>query len=68
MVGGVPVSPAGTKSQWQWRPLDTSVVGDVTARRSKMNGEFVSLKKWSVTSRAVFYRIKSAVARIFTAW
>ena len=21
--------------QWQWRPLDTSVVGDVTARRSK---------------------------------
>ena len=26
------------------RPLDTSVVGDVAVRRSKMHGEFVSLK------------------------
>ena len=34
--------------------LDTSVVGDVTARRSKMHGEFVSLKQRPVTSRAVF--------------
>ena len=50
------------------RHLDTSIVGDVIARRSKMHGEFVSLKQRPVTSRAVFYRIKSAVARIFTAW
>ena len=49
-------------------PLDTSVVGDVTARRSKMRGEFVSLKQRLVTSRAVFYRIKPTVARTFTAW
>ena len=47
----------------QWRPLDTSVVGDVPARRSKMHGEFVTLKERPVTSRAVFYRIKSDVAR-----
>ena len=46
----------------------TSAVGDVTVRRSKMHGEFVSLKQRPVTSRAVFYKIKSAVARIFTAW
>ena len=48
-------------------PLDTGVVGDVTARRSKMHGEFVSLKQRPVTSRVVFYRTKSAVARFFTA-
>ena len=29
---------------------DTSVVGDVTARRSKMHGEFVSLKQRPVRS------------------
>ena len=52
---------------FQCSPSDTGVVGDVTARRSKMHGEFVSLKQRPVTSREVFYRIKSPVARIFTA-
>ena len=42
-----------------------SVVGDVTARRSKMHGEFVSLKQRPMTSRAVCYKIDLAVAKIF---
>ena len=44
---------------------DTSVVGGVTARRSKMLGEFVSLKQRPVTSRAVCYRTELADAKIF---
>ena len=35
---------------------DTSVVGDVIARRSKMHGELVSLKQRPMTSHAVCYR------------
>ena len=42
--------------------------GDITVQRSKIHGQFRSLKQRPVTSRAVFYRIKLAVARIFTAW
>ena len=48
---------------WQWRPLDTSVAGDVTARRSKMHGEFESLKQRPMTSSVVSYRIELAVAK-----
>ena len=43
--------------------LDTTIVGDVTVRRSKMDGEFVSLKQQPMTSRAVCYRIELAVAK-----
>ena len=57
---------SGQTVQTQIRLL-ISVDGDVTARRSKMHGEFVSLKQRPVTSRAVFYTINSAVARIFKA-
>ena len=40
-------------------------MGDVTARRSKNDGELISLKPRPVTSRAVFYRIKLAVTKSF---
>ena len=42
--------------------LRHSVVGDVTARRSKMHGEFASLKQRPITSLMVCYRIELAVA------
>ena len=45
-------------SQWQWRPLDASVVGDA---RHIATFEFVSLKQRPMTSRAVCYGIKLAV-------
>ena len=45
--------------------LDTSVVSDVTARRLKMHGEFVSLKQRPMTSCAVSYRIELAIDKIF---
>ena len=51
-----------SQSQSQWHPLDTSVVGDVTVRLSKMHGEFISLKLRPMTSGAVCYRIELAVA------
>ena len=41
------------------------VVGDVTARHSKMHGELVSLKRRPMTSRAVCYRIELFVAKTF---
>ena len=45
----------------------TRIVGDVTARRSKMHGEFVSLKQRPVTGCAVSYGIDLSVAK-FYAW
>ena len=44
--------------------LDTIVVGDVTARRSKMHGEFVSLKQRPMTSSVACFMIELAVAKI----
>ena len=41
------------QSQWQWRPFETSISGDITARRSKIHGELVSLKLRPVISSPV---------------
>ena len=62
---GYQIVHRGQQSQLQWRTLDTREVDDVTARRSKMYGEFVSLKQRPMTSRAVCYRIELAVAKFF---
>ena len=45
--------------------FDTSEVGDVIARLSKIQGKFESLKQRPMTSSAVCYRIELAVAKTF---
>ena len=44
---------------------DSLGVDDVTARSSKIHGEFVRLKQRPLTSRAVCYRIELAAAKTF---